>query len=172
MNMTLTFCHTKNENGYLSQWYPCSFIYKSVPSELLRYPEVIDKIRTLDSIKYVSSLQFMMMSKALLFNDLNIYRKMRVTNDGKTLLQLGRCIAKFDKKIWDKYSTDIITIGTYLKFTQNITLQDLLLYTGDKLIVDTIDVKCSNDDVYDRVKWKGSNTIGFCLMKVRECIKT
>lgn len=73
---------------------------------------------------------------------------------------------------------DRILTCLYAKFTQNSHLQKLLLETGDKVLVYAVKNKIwgigldlDNEAIYNELNWTGSNTLGRCLMNVRNIIR-
>ncbi len=89
--------------------------------------------------------------------------------------ELGRMVSNYNQDVWDKHKFDIVVNANYLKFTQDETLKELLLDTGDKTIVEAspydtiwgIGLSCDDDRVLDESKWKGENLLGKAIMKVR-----
>ncbi|KAH8607626.1 putative protein of unknown function (DUF1768) [Trypanosoma vivax] len=68
---------------------------------------------------------------------------------------------------WNKAKVDVMLLGNYMKFKQNDAARELLLSTGDKLIVDhTID-----DDFWgDAGDGSGRNLLGVILITVRDLL--
>lgn len=103
MNYVMFFGHTK-PNGYLSQWYPCTF--------------------TKNDIVYSSAEQYMMYMKAMLFNDRKVAKEILKTTNQKEIKALGRKVKNFNQTVWDQYKVDIVTTANYLKFSQNPDLKN------------------------------------------------
>ena len=61
------------------------------------------------------------------------------------------------------------------KFTQNPELAELLLNTGDNLIIEanpsdkywSCGLSLFNADIWNPTSWIGKNTLGYLLMKIR-----
>lgn len=145
--------------GVFSQWYSCKF--------------------TVDGITYNCAEQFMMASKAKTFGDKYNYNRILSSYNPKVQKRAGRAVRNYDEKIWDKCRYDIVVQGNMAKFSQNDTLRQILLNTGDKILVEAspvdtiwgIGLGLNNPDIYDETKWKGKNLLGKALMEVREKLK-
>ena len=145
--------------GPLSQWYPSDFI--------------------IEGKKFNTAEQFMMYSKAILFNDDFIAHKIRTTDDPHKQKALGRMVKNFDKQKWNLVAREIVYIGNYAKFTQNHEVLKYLLDIKEKLIVEA--------SPYDKIwgigldevsaaktpksQWKGKNWLGVVLTRVRDSLK-
>ncbi|KEG08107.1 putative GTP cyclohydrolase II [Trypanosoma grayi] len=66
---------------------------------------------------------------------------------------------------WNRVKVDVMLLGNYMKFKQNDGVRNMLLDTGDKLIVDHTPA----DDFWgDRGDGTGRNLLGVILMAVRD----
>lgn len=145
--------------GIYSQWYKSNFV--------------------INGWTYVSAEQYMMWSKAMLFNDEKIATAIRKTNNPSTQKSLGRKVKGFDKSLWDKYCRIFVYQANYAKFSQNTELLMELLSTGDKEIVEAspedtiwgIGMYETDPDILDKSKWRGTNWLGIEIMNVREALK-
>lgn len=155
MNEKFTFFWS----GVFSQWHHSSF--------------------SVDGITYGTAEQFMMASKARLFNDTDTLVKILASTNPKEQKRLGREVKNFDPKVWDEHKFSVVYIGNYAKFTQNKQLQDALLATGETTMVeasplDTIwGIGLAEDDyrAKDRSQWRGENYLGRVLDAVRARIR-
>lgn len=142
-----------------SQWYSCEFV--------------------IDGIVFNTAEQFMMYSKAMLFDNKSIAEKILKTNDPRQQKELGRNVLNFDNDVWNNTAFEIVYKGNYAKFSQNENLKKFLLDTENKSIVEAspsdiiwgIGLSETDTDRFDRVKWKGTNRLGEALICVREDIK-
>lgn len=142
-----------------SQWYPVEF--------------------KVDDFTYANAEQFMMASKAKLFNDEEIFEQIVNTQDPKTVKALGRKVRGFEDSIWKERRFEIVKRGNLHKFTQNKKLKEFLLSTENKIIVEAspydriwgIGMEKNNKNIENPLKWGGQNLLGFALMAVREDIK-
>ncbi len=146
-------------NGYLSNWYLEEFI--------------------LDNIKFTSMEQYMMYSKAILFNDKKTADKILTSNNCGKIKSLGREVHNFNDKIWDKNKKNIVIKGLMAKFEYNLELRNELLKTGNKILVECavgdriwgIGLGMKDEKRFDVEKWRGQNLLGQCLMIVREQLR-
>jgi len=144
----------------LSQWYECKF--------------------TVDGIEYHTAEQYMMSQKALVFGDRKIYTEIMQSDNPASYKALGRKIKNFDEKIWNSHKTNIVIKGNTAKFSQNPKLRDFLLNTGNRILVEASPydriwgIGMSADDVKieNPYNWKGRNLLGFCLMEVRDILRS
>jgi len=131
-----------------------------------------------DGLIYPNAEKYMMVQKAIFFNDDKIYQEMLKTNNPKEVKALGRKVKNFDEEKWNSAKEDIVTRGNYLKFTQNDNLLETLLEHKDLILVEAspvdkiwgIGLHFSDDKVLDESKWRGKNLLGKCIMKARELI--
>ena len=92
---------------------------------------------------------------------------------------LGRKVKNFDENIWNEVKYHIVLTGNYYKFSQNKQLRQVLLSTGESILVEAspldmiwgIGIDANNENAYHPEKWNGSNLLGFALTEVREEIK-
>ena len=143
-------------NGELSNWYGSGLIY--------------------ESLAFYNSEQAFMWKKAIFFGDsatavkimiLKVLQWLNVWDD-KLKTSTYRNGQKLVIKLW--------LMLTLLSIRQKPLLKDLLLSTGDKIIVEVspydkiwgIGLHWEDDDVLDESKWKGQNLLGKALMEVRK----
>jgi len=151
-NMTLFF----SADDPFSNWHRSTFKYREVEFNCME--------------------QFMMFCKAKLFQDHETAAKILATDDPRAHKRLGRQVVGYDDDIWSARRLGIVTAGCYAKFSQNAELRDLLLATGETLLVeaspfdDIWGVKLSADDprILDPKQWRGQNLLGQALSTVRE----
>lgn len=125
--------------------------------------------------KYMSVEQYFMCQKALLFKDENMANKILNENNPVKCKKLGRCVKNFDEEIWQRNKLQIMFDGLYYKFLQNRDLCKKLIYTGNKILVESSYDKFYGNglslydiDRFDINKWKGENKLGFLLMEIRD----
>jgi ribA/ribD-fused uncharacterized protein len=180
----IPFWRVTDPYGMLCQWYMVDIIFDRDTHKSL--PKKIKSMKIFENKKLVKSLyntyncseQFMMFGKAMVFNDKIIGDKILRSTSPKTHKSLGRKVSNFDADIWSSTSVEIVTLGNYLKFTQNNTLKNILSDTGDSILVEAspydklwgVGIKFDNKKIYDKTKWKGLNLLGEILMSVRDTI--
>lgn len=143
---------------YLSQWYPCHFM--------------------IENIQFNSAEQWMMYSKAVLFQDQESAKEILSINSSKRQKRIGQSVRNFDERKWDKYKRDIVFQGNYAKFSQNEELKQYLLSTRGKVLAEAspydkvwgIGLRIDDEMRFNMTKWRGKNLLGEVPMQVRESI--
>jgi ribA/ribD-fused uncharacterized protein len=187
-NTYITFWGPKDQNPVFGQWWKSDFtfnrdIVSALPDEiqslelLVREPDTVERLVDLGHV-FNCAEQFMMASKASLFDPEMIDHILQETNPAQHRT-LGRRIKNFDQTKWDTYCQDIVILGNYLKFSQNMKLCDTILDTGSSTLVEGspldriwgVGLKYNNPLIHDKRNWRGENKLGTCLMKVREILQ-
>ncbi len=155
MRRIICFHNPEEENGYLSNWFLSDF--------------------QVDGKLFTSMEQYMMYSKAMLFQDVEIAERiMSTTNVGK-IKALGRVVKQYNDVVWNGMRQIIIYEGLLAKFSQNEELKKLLLSTDNAILAECAvqdriwGIGCSMKDEkrFDMDSWNGQNLLGFALIKVR-----
>lgn len=148
-------------SGPFSQWYHSEFVVNG---------------RTFNCAE-----QYMMFAKALIFGDVNTAERIMSTKNPQEQKKLGRQVKDFVPHIWGNISRELVYQGNMAKFLQNCNLYDILLDTGDKILVEA--------SPYDKIwgigldeeaakitppnEWPGTNWLGEVLTQVRtDILKT
>lgn len=156
----MIFFHNPDEiNGYLSNWYMSDFEYSDIKFNCLE--------------------QYMMWSKAKLFNDNQTAEKILASSDCREIKQLGREVRNFNEGVWVTNRTQIVYEGLLEKFRQNEDLRDKLLGTKDEILAECavhdkiwgIGLSMSDTRRFNKQEWRGMNLLGACLMQVRETLQ-
>ncbi len=159
MRKIIGFHNPDEPYGFLSNWFLSEFV--------------------VEGICFSSMEQYMMYSKAKLFQDEEIATAILKTNDVGKVKALGRMVDHYDDVIWNGYRQILIYEGLMEKFLQNADLKKQLLDTGDAILAECAvqdkiwGIGCSMKDEkrLDMTMWLGQNLLGFALMRVREKIK-
>jgi len=117
--------------------------------------------------------QWMMIHKAILFNDMEMYSKIMKCKRSYYIKKLGRRVKNFEQSEWDKWKYQSVVNGNYLQFSQDENLKEILLNTDSRELVEASPL----DKIWgigfgeksaeqNREKW-GSNLLGKALMEVR-----
>ena len=153
--------HKPNEpNGYLSNWYKCSF--------------------TVANITYTSVEQYMMYSKAVLFGDTIAAQRIMQTNDVAQIKLYGRSVRNYVDEVWSDARYEVVHKAVYAKFAQNESLKQLLLATGNALLAECavsdriwgIGLAMHDPDRLNISHWKGLNLLGRVLMQTRSELRS
>lgn len=143
----------------LSQWFPAALV--------------------VDGITYPTAEHFMMAEKARLFGDEATLAQILQTSHPGAAKALGRQVQGFDEAVWTRHCFDIVVRGNQAKFGQNELLHTYLLNTNDKILVEAsptdtlwgVGLAEKDQRVYDPEQWRGSNLLGFALMKARTALQ-
>ncbi|WP_408395383.1 NADAR family protein [Paraburkholderia dipogonis] len=141
-----------------SNWHPCRFSYHEV--------------------SFTCVEQFMMFSKAKLFNDEQSATKILATDDPKTQKIIGRKVVGFNLATWEARRESIVFVGCREKFSQNPGLRSILLATASTELVEAspydliwgIGLGARDARISDKRQWRGRNLLGITLMRVREAL--
>ncbi len=144
------------EEDYLSQWFYSPF--------------------KIDNIQFLCCEQWMMYSKAILFNDHQSATLILKEKSPGMHKEIGRSVKGFKKDIWNKNKQHIVYQGNLAKFSQNSELKNMLLSTKKMILAeanpnDTIwGIGLSESVAKNKYpnQWRGKNLLGKILMKVRE----
>lgn len=134
---------------------------------------------TVDSYTYNCCEQYMMHRKALLMNDFETAEVIMQEKNPANHQKLGRQIKNFNQEAWDRFKYNIVLDGNRARFSQSQKCRELLLATGDKLLVEAspydkvwgIAMSVDDPDILDEAKWRGENLLGKVLTQVREELK-
>ena len=152
----ICFHNPKEENGYLSNWYPSPF--------------------TVEKKTFSSMEQFMMYRKAICFGDEAVGANILATHDASQIKALGRQVSNYDEHIWNGIRQIVVYEGLLAKFSQNEALKEKLKSTGEAMLAECavkdliwgVGLSMKDPDRLDKTKWKGQNLLGYTLMMVRE----
>lgn len=182
----IAFWKPSGPYGLYSQWYASKFkfdskIREALPDEITSLSLFTDHPELIESFEgtYNCAEQFMMLGKALLFEDEYIANQIRNEHSPARQKKLGRTVSGFDDDIWMQYATDIVTLGSYLKFTQYWQRKQSILDSGDAVLIEGspmdkiwgVGLWYDNSKIADPKNWKGQNLLGKCLMRAREIIR-
>jgi ribA/ribD-fused uncharacterized protein len=147
------------DKSCLSQWYPAHFI--------------------LNGVTYRTAEQYMMASKARLFNDEVALEKILICTTPAIAKKLGREVKGYVDSVWLAQRSQIVVAGNLAKFSHDAVLAAFLLSTKDCVIVEAspvdkiwgIGMAADHADSRSPARWKGLNLLGFALMEVRDKLR-
>jgi len=130
-------------------------------------------------LTYCCMEQYMMSKKAELFGDMEIRDRIMAADQQAEIKNLGRKVRNFDEQVWNRFKLPIVLTGNYYKFSQHADLRRFLMGTGEALLVEAspydqiwgIGMQANDPDAQNPALWRGSNLLGFALMKVRDELK-
>lgn len=156
--------HTNKHNETVgkfvfSQWYESPFV--------------------VEDITYPTAEHWMMAQKALLCDDLDVYRQIVAASKPGEAKDLGRKVKNFDNDKWDQHRYEIVKTGNLYKFAQHPALAKYLLETGDRVLVEAspvdaiwgIGLSADSAHISNVDAWRGLNLLGFALMEVRDTLR-
>lgn len=128
---------------------------------------------------FATTEQAFMWEKAVFFNDHESASKILKEENPAKAKKLGREVKNFDDSKWSEVCYEIMYKINYEKYFQNTRLKNILLNTGDKILVETnfrdtrwaIGLSAEDDRVLDESQWQGENLLGKVLMEVRKELK-
>ena len=134
---------------------------------------------TVDGITYNCSEQYYQHKKAVYVGENEIAMKILNSNDATEQHKLGKKLATDDEQWKNVMAKQVMEAAVKAIFEQNPALKDILLSTGNKMLVECnqydkvwgIGLKLNNDDALDRNKWQGENALGQILIQIREGLK-
>lgn len=119
----------------------------------------------IDGKKWPTSEHYFQAQK---FNDRSYQEKIRKSPSPMKAAELGRNRRIKIKRNWDNIKDNVMFDAVLAKFTQHQELKDLLLSTGNAILIEHTE----NDHYWGNGgDGKGKNRLGKILMKVREKIK-
>lgn len=160
LDFTFFWGHQRSKNAVtascFSHWYEAEFVVEGQ-----RYP---------------TAEHFMMAEKAALFDDQEIRAQVLQAPTPNAAKALGRKVHGFNDQLWLQHRYDIVVRANQAKFSQNPELNEYLMRTGSRIIVEAspvddiwgIGLAQDHANVNDPNLWKGLNLLGFALMQVRD----
>ena len=154
------FWKTNEKYGFLSNWYQSSF--------------------EVDGVTYKDSEQYMMAQKALLFDDVDTYKKILNANTPEEYKKLGRQITPYVDEKWAAVRKDVCKRGVMAKFMQNEDIRTKILSTENRPIFEAspldsiwgIGVDEATASKMNIDEFQGQNLLGKLLMEVRDEIRS
>ena len=160
----LFYGHKPRPDGRLSdacfsQWWPSPF--------------------ELEGQVYPTAEHWMMASKARLFRDAEALEKILASDSPAKAKKLGRTVRGFDDARWKEARFELVTRGNVAKFSSGPELRAYLLGTGETILVEAsprdtiwgIGLSASSTSARDPAKWRGSNLLGFALVRTRAVLR-
>lgn len=134
---------------------------------------------SVDGYRYISMEQYFQYSKAVYFGEHNLAQKIIMTSNPNRIQALGDRIEIDEEDLdgWLEYSREVLDKGMYAKFSQNPSLREDLLATGDcKLYEATTDLNYAcginlTSNKWADQSWEGQNYTGHALVEVRDRLR-
>ncbi|MFC0496493.1 NADAR family protein [Streptomyces mutabilis] len=144
----------------LSQWWPSPF--------------------TVAGVVYPTAEHWMMAGKARLFEDAEAERRVLAAGHPAEAKKAGRLVRGFDEAVWERERFSLVVEGSVHKFASDPALREFLVNTGDRVLVEAspvdrvwgIGLTADDEAATDPARWRGSNLLGFALMRARERLRS
>ena len=124
-----------------------------------------------------SSEQLIQLKKAELFGDQVAMERILNSTDAQDSKEIAMDIANYNRDEWNKSAENLCYEGICQKFVQNPFLQEYLLETGNKTLVESsydnvwgTGIPLGSADCLNPTKWKSIGILGNILMKIRNSI--
>ncbi len=129
-----------------------------------------------NSKQFNCSEQAMMFYKARMFKDYDVAEMIMEQGHPRKQKFLGRQVRGFEAEKWNADCKDIMVEILKSKFRQDVYSNQLLMETGDKIIVEAsptdriwgIGLDEHDPRALDQSQWLGTNWLGEVLMRVRD----
>ena len=122
-----------------------------------------------------SSEQLIQLKKAELFRDQAARERILNSTDAQDSKEIAMDIANYNREEWNKSAENLCYEGICQKFVQNPSLQNYLLDTGNKTLVEAsydnvwgTGKPLGSEDSLNPMKWKSIGILGKILMKIRD----
>jgi len=150
------FWKDTDKNGYLSNWAKSTF--------------------RLDGQLFNCAEQYIMWSKAVAMNDVDMKMQILSTSDPQTQKKLGKKVQPWNEKKWKQLREPVMLKAARAKFSQNEELAERLLKTYPRRMAEASPSDCvygiglapNDPKAQDSQNWKGENLLGRVLEQVRE----
>lgn len=144
---------------YMSNWYKSEFV--------------------LHGLTFNCAEQYMMYSKAMVFDDTYHAQKIMETKSQAKQKGYGRKVRNYNDDVWSEVRVEVVYDALMAKFRQNDDIREQLLSTGDLHLVEAspydqiwgIGMDEDDPDATNPEKWDGDNLLGEVLMVVREHLR-
>jgi len=132
---------------------------------------------TVDGQTFQTAEQYIMYRKAMTFGDEASAEQILAARDPGECKKFGRHVRPYDDAVWSAVRDDVAFDACFHKFAQNPPLRDVLLSTGDALLVEASPTDAiwgigfsEQDAPAHRHQW-GQNLLGLALMRVRNALR-
>lgn len=120
-----------------------------------------------------------MLTKAAMMGDVEIFHEIEQAKDPKSCKALGRGVRNFDDDLWKFHLEETAFEVVRHKFEASSDLRRLLLSTGNRIIAEAapndriwgIGLGTSDDSSLKPAEWCGQNFLGYALMRVRSHLR-
>jgi ribA/ribD-fused uncharacterized protein len=152
------------------QWFPCVFRAPTWTASDTTRPTGAEQT-------FGTTEQYMMHAKAMLMDDAETAKQILEASHPSTAKSLGRKVRNFDQEKWNATCEKVVEEGNLAKFDQNEDLKEVLLGTGNRVIVEASPddriwgIGFDAENAEGKEKEWGRNLLGLCLGRVRERLR-
>jgi ribA/ribD-fused uncharacterized protein len=133
----------------------------------------------IDGITFPTVEHYYQYSKAKMFGDADVEKKIMKTPSAKSVKGFGKKVKNFKQEEWDEKKDSIMKVALKAKFTQHPELKKKLLDTGDRPLAEAnprgkywgIGTSADTSKAKDPAKWPGKNVLGKMLADLRTELK-
>mmetsp|Transcript_112697 Transcript_112697/g.313527 ORF Transcript_112697/g.313527 Transcript_112697/m.313527 type:complete len:605 (+) Transcript_112697:92-1906(+) len=120
-----------------------------------------------------------MLTKAALMGDKEMFSEIERAGDPKSCNALGRGVRGFDQDLWEQHLHQTAFAAVRQKFEASGALQEVLLSTGNAVLAKAapsdfvwgIGLGCQDAHALQPAQWRGRNVLGLALMRVRSLLR-
>jgi ribA/ribD-fused uncharacterized protein len=135
---------------------------------------------SVNEVLYKTAEHYMMAQKALLFGDHKSFEKIIAVSHPGEVKKIGREISGFSESAWEANRFEIVVTGNLAKFSQNHSLGEFLISSGERVLVEAspvdriwgVGLAVDSVDIETPKNWLGLNLLGFALMHVRHKLQS
>lgn len=166
---TDTHIYFFTKEDFLSNFYYIPFEYNYKSKSIFESTSIV---------KVNFSEQAYMFEKCRFFNDNKKAYKCIECGDALESKKIGMSL-KINREKWDEVMFDIMYNICYQKFSSNYDIKRMLLKTDNKTLVEGspydivwgVGISKHDDSILQETNWKGNNSLGEVLMKVRSDLR-
>lgn len=124
-------------------------------------------------IQFEFAEKAIMLCKASLFNDIDIFNKIKLCSSPLQCKKFSRLIKNYDENLWDKKRYQVLYTILLVKFVNIQEFKDKLINTNNTVIIENSPFKeiwgigKNNNNIDIPSTWYDANLLGVALMKVR-----
>jgi hypothetical protein len=133
----------------------------------------------IDGVKYNTCEQYMMASKAALFEDEETLALIMEAVTPIKQKELGRKVKNFDATKWNAVCRDVVYQANLAKFSHPVMRAYLEKFGDDEIVeaspVDRIwgiGLHFNDEAALDKSKWRGTNWLGEAIMRARTTLRS
>lgn len=152
-------------------------------SEMAPFTFVLPAFARREDLPASSQCEFsekaIMLTKAAMMGDIEMFHEIERAKDPKSCKSLGRGVRHFDDALWKRHLEETAFEVVRQKFESSGDLRRLLLSTGITIIAEAapndsiwgIGLGLADDRSLNPAQWCGQNILGYALMRVRSHLR-